>query len=572
MDKMSHYGYRNVDRQRLWFPFIHRDDQPEKSLLKYLADRRSTPLGHIVIYYEYQPDKYVYTLFDNIVELSDYLMAYIWQYGEHNAHFGEVIFSVMPQKIRYDIDIKDPNAFELFDDCVTEVIEATEYVLAKHGTAASRLHDIIVTTSHGPHKRSGHIIVDGLCHDHQGEAKHFNGLVMEHISSHLKPYIDQGVYKSIQNFRMLLSCKNGDSRIKVLSPWRCGDSHIIWQPSPKMMEQYPKIQDLHFASTLISVTDHCTKLPNFGYRPPVRHSIVIDLDDYIMKHVHALVQALNHEELVWAIDRIQGNKIELKRLRPSMCISCKRVHDSQNACIIITKDAFIQAWFNCYQRLRDTPMVETFMIPSPDGVTDHDYKFEVGDIPVVVYHEEVKPRTADMFETVRSTISQPRKPLGHIAITTVSNNISTAPVAVPAITTPAVLSVPLVPTPSVPPRVTVDYSQQSSMGCPDIYHHVVDVMSITQPWHQPQMPYHGITAVATHPVTVEPSLPQPVAALPKTVINLRSLNKGNIDRTAAVKAARRKRGRHTNAVECADGTTLSVATGRVSTGEKILIK
>jgi len=60
-----------------------------------------------------------------------------------------------------------------------------------------------------------HIIIPGIHVENHMEAKAFANEVVNYLADKLRPVVDLGVYKSLQNFRLFNNCKVGSPRVKI---------------------------------------------------------------------------------------------------------------------------------------------------------------------------------------------------------------------------------------------------------------------------------------------------------------------------------------------------------------------
>lgn len=111
-----------------------------------------------------------------------------------SRNFYEVILGHQAQKPHFDLDV-DLTTISTHGYSTEEIIASSEDVkdcllhciseiLLDYNVPYNRQIDLLIFPSHGPNKRSYHIIIDGYCHSNNVEAKAFYDLVME--SLHIK--------------------------------------------------------------------------------------------------------------------------------------------------------------------------------------------------------------------------------------------------------------------------------------------------------------------------------------------------------------------------------------------------
>jgi hypothetical protein len=144
--------------------------------------------------------------------------AHFQQYSstQQNHHFYEVIQGHQPQKLNFDGD--DMMQAELDFPLV---LKAIHDIFATLFATDLGPHNLVICSSHGIHKRSWHVIVDGYYVANNTQAKAFYDIVWacapQTLTSKGTPCLDPSVYSSFQNFRMLGSTKKDDiSRVKAL--------------------------------------------------------------------------------------------------------------------------------------------------------------------------------------------------------------------------------------------------------------------------------------------------------------------------------------------------------------------
>jgi len=135
----------------------------------------------------------------------------------------EVIFGEGPQRLKFDIDaLKDfidglnVDAQDKGEYILESVTEAISDVMQTYCDVELGEDDFSIATSIGPEKFSAHVIIKNYAVDNNREASHLTKLLIEdHLLESLRPCVDAGVNKSIQNFRLLYSHKVGSTQTKV---------------------------------------------------------------------------------------------------------------------------------------------------------------------------------------------------------------------------------------------------------------------------------------------------------------------------------------------------------------------
>lgn len=313
-----------------------------------------------------------YCLFNDYIDYLDFCK----NFPKNSRSFHEVIHGSKKQKPHFDIDIEKSKFLEMYpncDDFVKEsekikdtIIESCILVLANLGIEIKLEKNILLYTSHSDKKRSYHLIIDGYCHLDNMDAGGFYKCVMDKFMEicdirystsefYNSPFIDGNVYSSIQQLRILGCQKRDSGRPKIFQRTFMyqGKEYKNIQKEKARNKKHQKIIDL--SKSLITYTYDCEILPNFvDVNDKIKRSNFSfdDLDDEITKYIlkiyeqyHTLKNGMD-EPIPFKFSKINGDVIELKRLHPSMCEICERVHESQNSFLFLKGE---KVYWNCYQ-------------------------------------------------------------------------------------------------------------------------------------------------------------------------------------------------------------------------------
>lgn len=174
-----------------------------------------------------------YLVFQNRKDFWD------WYSSCEEKHHHEVIFGWSPQKLKFDVDVpikkikeingrtgKDLNMSDYDSymiDTIKTIIKTIHEEFYEEFSYLNEIfltdEDIVVCESHGYdknryYKYSYHIIITYAVNSNK-EAQNFSDRVYSKLPEEIQQYIDTGVNKRIQNFRLINSEKN--NRIKKLS-------------------------------------------------------------------------------------------------------------------------------------------------------------------------------------------------------------------------------------------------------------------------------------------------------------------------------------------------------------------
>lgn len=267
---------------------------------------------------------------------------------EPNRSFHEVIFGIQPQKLRVDIDIG------IYDiDCVdmlSTVDRAISAAISVLWNVEVDIGCIITTTSSGNttngYKHSFHKIIHGyyVC-DHRQIAKFLEIVANDHIMAKYRDYIDCTVAKDIQQFRIFGCSKpvRGDAVPRVKRWYGATAADELADRSPDDW----KIQD-----TLLTDVIDCVDLTSRyrGESVDVHVAALITISRGMREGLHGLCVTAGFEGY-HEYESTRGNRHKYKRLQPSYCNCCERVHTHDNTLVIKTvRSGFIvTAWEKCYK-------------------------------------------------------------------------------------------------------------------------------------------------------------------------------------------------------------------------------
>jgi len=172
-----------------------------------------------------------------------------------------------------------------------------------------------MTSQFGPEKFSAHVILKNYEVENNREAAHLTKLLIEdHLLEPLRPCVNTGVNKSIQNFRLLYSHKVGSTRVKV--PHNHGYLKEFIISHPQMIK-------------------HCHRLAPIV---PAATDFEGDVADNAINQV--LEMAASYLVGQW-FDKKKNNMLTFKRTTSTYCELCKRNHDSDNMVFITVHETVV---------------------------------------------------------------------------------------------------------------------------------------------------------------------------------------------------------------------------------------
>lgn len=338
-----------------------KNDQQARGLLEdYPLEKLE---GHLVVCFITQSGIRLFSYFDSYIEFALFMKKVL----PEKRGFYEVIFGSFPQKPHFDLDISQSDLFENEDldqvatDIVETVISGIFNIFSQLGISLFLEQDVLLYTSHGPDKRSIHLVINNYCHLNHHEARALRDQVYKYCveclkdkysPSRLDKWIDGSVYSETQQFRMVGSQKTGSNRPKIfLKEWTFFNR--------KILHRYVETPDnpdhenvLQLEESLISNTQGCAILPNLLSTSPHRRKFgkIDDVSDEVaQKALEECARfakiSVTDPQFPYRISAIRGAVIILKRIKPSFCPICSRIHEHENPYLFIHPSGTV--FFHC---------------------------------------------------------------------------------------------------------------------------------------------------------------------------------------------------------------------------------
>jgi len=230
-----------------------------------------------------------------------------------NPHLHEVIYSWMPQKLKFDIDCPDVSldVIQMLRKFIDVIVFETNAMFMGQVNVSDK--NIILTDSSGSDKTSFHLIINGYAVDNCLIGKDLTLRVKNKLEK-LGEFLDSGVNKRKQSFRIFGSTKLGSNRVKRKN------SVLIEKLG---LSNYTKEE------TLITSTSNCVMI-NYQIEQDVYNNMNVINDDLYDKIKDKLEKYLTDFEYRDSI----GNILFFNRLNPSFCEICKRAHEKDNTLMI----------------------------------------------------------------------------------------------------------------------------------------------------------------------------------------------------------------------------------------------
>ena len=326
---------------RFWYFYLIKQKEGRYLMEEMTDDKMSQG---IIVCLELENPKKCFSYFDSYVSLYKYIISLPDDY----RCMYEVINGM--QKIHYDIDIsenqvpKNRDIKEFGDSIIEQLLKNIRSRIKSMKPEFDIEKNLLVFSSHGinskgKNKYSVHIVVDGICFTDNRNTKAFYDLTMYNIS--YKKLIDDSVYKTNQQFRLVGNHKFNDPRYK--------------EPSNHEIPEDDYEAKLYFARTLVGWTHCCEILPNLiksNKGTLYNNEKLNDIPENVAEEAVEKLKA-HYEEFPYKMTKIDGNKISLRRLFPSVCPVCPNTltvepHMNDNAFIKIENDNII---FTCWRNM-----------------------------------------------------------------------------------------------------------------------------------------------------------------------------------------------------------------------------
>ena len=294
----------------------------------------------------------LFTLFEDYLEFYKYNLSYKPEY----RCFFETILGEKAQKPHFDIDIDitDENRNMNFEEVKDILIDNIILTLLKFDVKLSLNKDIILCTSHREDKRSYHIIINNYSHANNEEAKYFYEMVTCNIPIEYKKYMDEKVYSSLQQFRILGSRKFDKNNTKVFQEtWNYRNQTIKYM-YPVYVESSSHKEILQLAASLVTETSSCSMLPilvpekvNKRFDDPNWTGITKEEAENALQMLADMNSiSCKDSNFPFFFEDIEDHFVILKRRYASSCRVCERIHEKENPYLFIVGNQKT-IWFDC---------------------------------------------------------------------------------------------------------------------------------------------------------------------------------------------------------------------------------
>lgn len=311
----------------------------DKGLLSNLSDEDK--MSHLIVSFVNQEGMRFFLAFDSFIKFIKVMNGI--QLEKRNFH--EVTVENRNQKMRFDLDIKKTSdsgekilfekVQEFRDDLVTAIIK--EY--GELGVTLIPEKHILVFSSHGKEKWSFHIIIDGFYCENSKECQELYKRITCRMKSKHMEWLDNGIYSSNHCLRILGSCKNEKDEIRVKkleTIWKYLDKEIHFAYGQEIKSENHKMV-LEFERSFITLTENCFPIPNLTSQEAMegmeQQKKSLQLDEEIMDYAFRVFRSTFGD--ICSYVSTMSNMIMLKRNFPTGCPICDRVHDADNAFLMV---------------------------------------------------------------------------------------------------------------------------------------------------------------------------------------------------------------------------------------------
>ncbi len=300
----------------------------------------------------------LFTIFNSYLDFAKYEL----NFKPRDRCFYETIIGDFYQKPHFDIDVNlKEDSLDNSDKIIDNLIDSIKKVLERKSVVLDLNRDILHFTSHGKTKQSYHIIIDNFFHHNNLEAKAFYNHVISEMDDKYKKFIDASVYSSKQQFRIVGSQKLNSNRPKILSEqWLYKNELIKYQYTEEPTSDKHKMI-LQLEASLISHTTTCKFFPIFVGKTRKIFTDNRALTNNEIKYCLNLLAShggMNYTSpnFPYKFQKVQKSLIVLKRIKPSKCQICQRIHDHENPYLVVNNDN------NVYYHCRRAPMNSKWLI------------------------------------------------------------------------------------------------------------------------------------------------------------------------------------------------------------------
>ena len=299
-----------------WYSFLNKKDQYN------LVDNERIDDENLIICQQLENRKYA--RFRDHLDFNSYRRKVNYR----DNCFYETILEKKFRKPYFDIDMQREEDIDE-NDIILKIKEAINKLLADKEVV------ILVYSSHTKKKFSFHLLIANYYFTNCQEGKKFYQKTVELVEEKYHSYIDSSVYKPTQQFRILNSHKFDKDNQKIFREELSENFSI-----PLKYKKFPAGLDNYLLQiSLISNTAGCQYLNGFEEDKKINKvlekgfSSTSDLEDIL--NIFYSIFSADVFEYHSLVDNDGNLLITFRRISPSYCQDCNRIHENENPFITV---------------------------------------------------------------------------------------------------------------------------------------------------------------------------------------------------------------------------------------------
>lgn len=313
--------------------------------------------------------------------VKDHIRAWQLMMSFHllSRTFHEVVIEGSLQKPRCDIDV-DFNTFERCNgrkaidseelhsfglEAFNHIVKSFIVVMNGLGCDVDLTTNVIVLDSTRHDKFSRHVTFDGFVHRTHLEAKQLYHLVSQDIDTLYLQCIDPSVYGANQCLRIMGSVKEGTNIPLMFLDSFTIDEEVIEHKYPVKFANDQHKQIVQMSLSLLTSCIDCKHIKGLAVEKKVYKSInSVTINEEIAKEALSLLD----DEKSFTIDTVESSMIKLRRVAPSMCSICCRIHDSTSPFLLVSQEGNVR--YMCRRDLSSHCLIGKVYVEHTDEVIE----------------------------------------------------------------------------------------------------------------------------------------------------------------------------------------------------------
>lgn len=324
---------------KMWFRKYKKDNVGSYSLCNHYS--KTSLKSMVIVSRPTEHGVYEYAAFQNYTKLYIYLNSL----REEDRILHDVPIHNFLQKPRFDIDINAKgieNVMSFGDNLRNRLLDRIAKELENLEVPFSPERNLLIYNTNRKTKYSSHIIVPGLVHTNNRQAREFYDKVVEG-DEELMEYVDRAIYDKNHSLR-LVGCTKRDSEVcKVL------EREFVFR-GRTFRHELPFIpdDDVHerlalFSESIICHHTACMVIPDYYIENSKYNSN--PMPDAESDEMIKLMICKFGEDPPFIFKNSSGNMVWLKRTRTSYCEVCERSHEAKGPSLQRSSDGSV--YFHC---------------------------------------------------------------------------------------------------------------------------------------------------------------------------------------------------------------------------------